>query len=197
MGGEELHPDFDPERWVVVENIPDRLYLGYNPHISAPYRIGVWSPAWGASTRISASEVIDASPSARAWLDGYLTGSEPDLADMFGPDSYDFAKSNPRFERWRTALRRYRETGRWTGGYWVELTPITGELLAPAWTEVADEVWTWDGTEWSMAGLAPEATITPTGDTRCDERSAHSMAVIDERHLQCEDCGNITETEPD
>lgn len=191
MNNEGLHPDFDPERWVIAAGYEGRLYLGYNPHTFVG-RIGAWAPSLGHGTRISADDIVDASSTARAWLDGYLAGSEPGAEFMFGAEIHDLPDDHPRWQRWRDAVGRYRATGNWSGGFWTDLTPILGDVLLPAWTRRGDEIWAWDGQEW----VASEPGEGDPGRV-CAERNAHSMAVIDERHLQCEDCGLTDEALPD
>ena len=193
--GSDLHPDFDPERWVTAAGYEDRLLLGYNPHVHRG-RIGVWSVALGTGTRISASDVIDASPTAAAWIDGFLAGNEPGPHVMFGEQAHDLADDDPKMVRWRAAVGRFRATGRWDGGYWVDLVPVvpTEPLVEPVWVRQGDEIWLWDGDRWSEAVPQPEWSSTGPPNTPCEARGAHSPAVVSERHLQCEDCGEISQS---
>ena len=172
-----------------------RLYLGYNPHTHAG-RIGAWVPSLGHATRISTDDIVEASSTAQAWLDGYLAGSEPSAGFMFGSEIYDLPDDHPRWQRWRIAVASYRSTGNWTGGHWTELTPIVGDVLLPAWTRRGDEIWTWDGQKWE-APKRGDGEIDGDPGHVCEKLNAHSMAVIDERHLQCEECGLTDEVLPD
>lgn len=195
MTSEGLHLDFDPERWVTAAGYEGRLYLGYNPHTHAG-RIGAWVPSLGHATRISTDDIVEASSTAQAWLDGYLAGSEPSAGFMFGSEIYDLPDDHPRWQRWRIAVASYRSTGNWTGGHWTELTPIVGDVLLPAWTRRGDEIWTWDGQKWE-APKRGDGEIDGDPGHVCEKLNAHSMAVIDERHLQCEECGLTDEVLPD
>jgi hypothetical protein len=193
-GDTDLHPDFDPERWVTAAGYDDRLLLGFNPHVHAG-RIGVWAAELGTGTRISASDVMDASPIARAWIDGFLAGNEPAPGEMFGEQVYDLPDDHPKWIRWRAAVTRFRATGRWDGGHWYELDPIdpSAQLVEPAWARRGDEIWLWDGNAWNEADPQPEWSSTGPPDTRCEVRQAHNIGVVSARHLQCEDCGKVTQ----
>jgi hypothetical protein len=189
---------FDDARWVTAFGYEGRLFLGVNPHVHVG-RIAVWSDALGLATRISFGDVIEASVEARAWLDGYLAGSEPSPAFMFGREIHSAPDDDPRWVRWQAAVAEYRRTGTWLGGSWEDVTPIEAgaQLPVPASTRRGDEVWEWDGEPWQRAALQPPWAGTLPDASSCQSRQHHSMAMIDPRHLQCEDCGYTHEIEPD
>lgn len=197
LGDGGLHPDFSVERWVRVDGFDGRLLLGYNPHTHTG-RIGVWSTALGHGVFISAAEVSDASPEAQAWIDGYLAGGEPGPAGMFGREIYKLPDSDPKWDRWRDAVKRFRASGYWTGGSWMDLSPIepSANLVQPAWTRRGDELWEWDGSRWSPAEPQPPWEGRERPGSLC-ESDGHSLAVLDARHLQCENCGLTDEVESD
>jgi hypothetical protein len=198
-GGGRLHPDFDEDRWVTTKGSDERLFLGYNPYTHIG-RIGVWVPSLGHGTRISLSDVTDASPLARAWLDGFLAGSGPDPEVMFGDGIYDLPDDHPPWKRWREALHEFRHTGDWEAGRWVEVTAIEGDvdLVQPAWVRRGPEIWVWTGTAWAEAEPQPAWSWAFLTGSICEIRQTHSEdeVGIDDRHTQCGDCGRIFEREP-
>lgn len=56
----------------------------------------------GFGVNVSLSEIVDPSDFVRAWVDGFLAGSEPDPPDDESPES---------LSRWRVEVQRYRRTG--------------------------------------------------------------------------------------
>ena len=89
--------------------------------------------------------MVDASPTARAWIDGFLNGSEPTAVDMYGPGVLD-DEDDSRWDRWRAAIAAYRRTGKLPHQAWRPLLPFSAGVTLPlsVWALVGDEVWTWD-----------------------------------------------------
>jgi hypothetical protein len=70
-----------------------------------------WCPNKKVDLCASKSEMTDCSIEARYWIQGFLSGNEPDApVDELGdylPDDY------PKREKWRAAVRQFPETGLW------------------------------------------------------------------------------------
>lgn len=153
----------------------------------------------GDAIFFSLSQVTEATDSAKAWMAGFLAGSEPTAVDMFGVGILDAEDDDPRWDRWRSALADYRRTGDWPHEPWDHLLPIPDDVNLPAyvWTVRGDEVWQWDGGSWVLADPQPLRTFRLLEVTICIERGAHSMVVASTDHLICEDCGHVTHILPD
>ena len=157
-----------------------------------------WSPATGQTLSFSKSEVLDASDVSRAWIDGFLAGNEPQPDEMFGAGIYDADESDPRWRRWRDAVRQFRATGFWAHGPWHDLIPFPRGARLPefVWTLRGDEVWTWDSVSWVRAEPQPERHTQLLLDTVCEQRGHHDVTAVTSAHAVCDDCGHTTETVP-
>jgi hypothetical protein len=114
MQGVESPHDINEERWVLTNRAPGRCFLGGNAH-THPGHIHAWSEELGALVTIRKDDVTEASPLARAWIDGFLVGNEPDFADWLGvpweeADEHYHA-DDPMFAEWTDDLRRFRQRG--------------------------------------------------------------------------------------
>lgn len=169
-----------------------------NPHTHQG-RMRAVDPNSGDSIYFSSSEVTDASDSARAWIAGFLAGSEPTAAEMFGVGTFDADDDDPRWDRWRSAVDNYRRTGDWPHAPWGHLLPIPQGADIPSfvWTVRGDEVWQWDDHSWVLADPQPARVFRVLEGTTCFERNAHSMVVISTAHLVCEECGLVSQILPD
>ena len=115
-----------------------------NPHTHQG-RMSAVDPDTGDSICFSLSEVTDATDLARAWIAGFLAGSEPAPVAMFGVGIFDVEADDARWDRWRSALAEYRRTGDWPHEPWEHLLPIPDGIDLPpyVWTVRGDEVWQW------------------------------------------------------
>jgi hypothetical protein len=106
--------DHDETLWVVVTDVPGRCFLGGNAHTHLGH-IHAWSEDLGKLMTIRKDDVIDASPQARIWIQGFLTGNEPSLAEWLcvTPDEAFVHErhDDPKFQEWKRELRRFRQRG--------------------------------------------------------------------------------------
>jgi len=198
QGKKELLEDLDADLWVIAKGYRGRLYLGWNPHLRVPGRIGAWSTDYGFGTRISKSDVLDSSPESKIWIDAYLTGSEPSFEYMFGDVTEDADDYEAKRERWQAQCRHYRKSGDWSGGDWFELDPFEEDATLPefVFTRRADEIWIWANRAWK---IAPDPSIFD-GEmvigSICQQRMDHQFYRADSMHMVCEDCGNSIAVKP-
>lgn len=197
-------PDgFDPERWVVISRDgrpPERCALGGKPHTHYGL-MHAWCVDREEFTTINKADIIDASPVALAWIDGYLVGSEPDLHEYLGISSDEaglIGRDDPAFARWRADIAVARRDG------WMPFlhlrpsspVPADAEHLEP-WCWVGGEFWAWRDGKWSVVAPAPPgwdgSSLAPS---ICDVRGHHDLAGYS-AWVICMDCGEATETELD
>ena len=72
--------------WVETDGF-GRCRLEGNAH-TFPGRMAAWSETLASSVTISRSDVRDASPEAWAWIDGFLSGNEPEFHEFLGIDAF-------------------------------------------------------------------------------------------------------------
>lgn len=64
---------------------------------------------------IRKDDILEASPEALAWIDGFLAGNEPDFAQFLGVSWDDAEKhyynDDPLCETWVAAMRAFRTRG--------------------------------------------------------------------------------------
>jgi hypothetical protein len=196
-------PDgFDPERWVIIERDDrpaERCLLGGNPHTHYGL-MHTWCVDDDRFTTIRKADIVDASPVAWAWIDGYLAGSEPDLNEYLGIDRDEaglIARDDPAFARWRADMAVGRRDG------WMPFlfrrpaapVPADAEHLDP-WCWVGGEFWAWRDGRWSVLAPAPPGWdgSSPTPSI-CDTRGHCDLAMYGVWAI-CIDCSQATETEP-
>ena len=186
-------PAYDERLWITRAGVDGRGYLLGNPHTYRG-RMAVWFPAIDDQLYVSKCEVVDASPEAGAWIAGYLSGSEMDAHELFGPEMANAEDDDERWERWRGLLREYRETGDWLYYRWREPSPFPeGTPLPPyVWTLCGPDVWVWADGAWQHADPQPPLDGRLLAGSLCDRRDRCSMAVVTPDHTICEDCGRVT-----
>jgi hypothetical protein len=195
-------PDgFDPDRWVLVArrgHSPERCLLGGNAHTHYG-RMHAWCVDHERFTTISKADIIDGSPAALAWVDGFLVGSEPDLHEYLGITGDEAGlidRDDPAFARWRADVAAARGDGWLPFLHQRPVTPVPaeGEHLEP-WCWVGGEFWQWRDGGWSVVAAAPAgwdgSSLAPS---ICDARSHHDLAMYGVWAI-CMDCGNAMEME--
>jgi hypothetical protein len=99
---------YGPDRW--VRDKDGHLgFLGAQGHTFVGRFLTWWSHL-GAAYSTSLSELVECSSTSAAWLQGFLSGSEPE--PWFG-DDFDFGEDDPRSAIYREALAAYHLTGVW------------------------------------------------------------------------------------
>ena len=87
----------------------DRGLLVGNPH-THPGRFLVLWEATGKSYSTSMSDLAQMSTESRAWLDGFMSGNEPDVFEVLGLD--DAAEpTEAQYQAWREQLLAFHESG--------------------------------------------------------------------------------------
>jgi hypothetical protein len=147
---------------------------------------------------ISKDDVIDASPVARAWIDGFLAGSEPDLHEFLGvtdDEAGHIAGDDPAFERWRAHLAESRESG-WMPPLLLRPSapvPAQAEHLDP-WCWVGGEFWAWRDRQWSVIDPPPPMRDGFLETSVCHARGNCDLALFGDYAI-CVDCGDCCEGE--
>ena len=101
-------PQFDKYLWFTVgESCEGRHYVLGNPH-TFPGRMLGWCPNKQTSFCFSKSEVDDAAPETRAWIEGFLAGSETE--PPFNTDG-DVDFDSPKYKKWLEDMRDFRLSG--------------------------------------------------------------------------------------
>lgn len=105
-GSEDEPPDYvDASVSFEMEGCPGRSFLIGNPH-THPRRMGAYSAVERRSFAVSLEEMTNVSPPARAWISGFLSGSEP------GPPEFRGAEFAEAVENaWRAAALQFALNG--------------------------------------------------------------------------------------
>ena len=162
-----------------------------------PGRVAAWSETLASSVTISRSDVRDASPEAWAWIDGFLSGNEPEFHEFLGIDA-DAADAlpddDPGWKRYEQALAEFRSTGSmpFLLNARPTLPPPPG-LSPEPWSAAGGEVFGWNGTAWVPLDPQPQINFGLVAGTVCLERGHCELDGVGEHHVFCGDCGQITE----
>ncbi len=186
-------PNVDPELWVTAEGYQGRLFLVGNAHTHLG-RMYAWSDELQDGTSISKYEITDASPAARRWIEGFLSGSEPGPAEYLGIDPLaeaDLSDDDPAYGRWQAALADYHERGTLPPLTRVPTVPFSADVSLPhvPWVYAGGQVWTWRDGAWGVADPQPALEGPHLVGSQCATRGYHDMEGGDERHYSCIDCG--------
>ncbi len=193
---------FDPDRWVVLSrtmNIPGRCFLGGNMHTHYGH-FHAWSEDLGDLVTVAKHDVVDASPLARAWIDGFLVGSEPRLHEYLGisaDEAGNIDRDQAAFVRWRADMAVARDRG------WMPMlrlrpsspVPADAEHLEP-WCWVGGEFWAWRNGTWGVVDPAPPMRDGYLASSICESRKHCDLAMFG-AYAICMDCGDATEIELD
>lgn len=102
---------YDPARWFEHVGCEGRHFIHEtgNPH-TLPGRMLGWCPKKQGAFYFSKSEVANASPQAKHWIDGFLAGAEPaPPRDEEGGPDYDSDVGRD----WAERVRVFRSSGVW------------------------------------------------------------------------------------
>jgi hypothetical protein len=149
-------------------------------------------------TRISLPDVVECSPAARAWLEGFLAGQEPELYEFLGRDDRDEPPTDDEVDRWLAWNQRWRSEGIAPA---LRRLPDAAAVPAdlgppPAWTYNAGRYLLWSRQGWIPAEPQPRSD-DPEADvdgwawpgTVCGSRGTHDMDENDYGDVEiCEDC---------
>ncbi len=184
----------DTEMWVESDGF-GHCRLDGNAH-TFPGRISAWSETLGTWVTIDRRDIREASPEAWVWIDGFLTGSEPEFHEFLGlePDEVDFVpQEDASWPRYQAVLEEFRQTGSLP----IPLNPRprkpppTG-LTSEPWTIAAGQVLRWDGSTWVTQQPQPELLYALLVGTACDEQQHHRMEEGDDNYAACRDCGYLS-----
>lgn len=180
--------------WVETDGF-GRCRLERNAH-TFPGRIGAWSETLGTSVTISKSDVREASPEVWAWIDGFLTGNEPEFHEFAGidPREDEPPEDDPAWRRYEEALTEFRSTGSMPFELKPRPTlPPPPGLTPEPWSAAGGEVFGWDGNAWIPLDPQPQINFALLVGTVCEQRGHHDLEMVGDQHLFCGDCGEITE----
>ena len=110
MSAHDGEPNVDAALWFVPSDCEGKHYLVGNPHTFRG-RMRAWCPTTRTGYCVSANQIRDASPEARAWVAGFLAGNEPRPPQDFD-DQTDFGSAE--YIRWVEQVEEFRRTGTWT-----------------------------------------------------------------------------------
>lgn len=110
MSAHEGKPIVDATLWFVPSDCEGKHYLVGNPHTFRG-RMSAWCPTKQTYYFVSASQIREASPEARAWVAGFLAGNEPRPPQDYD-DQSDFGSAE--YSRWMEQVEAFRRTGTWT-----------------------------------------------------------------------------------
>ena len=178
---------------------PGRCFLGGNAHTHYGH-IHAWSEDLADFVTIRKDDIVDASPLARAWIDGFLVGSEPELHEYLGISSDEaghIGRDDAAFARWRSDMAVARERG------WMPLlrlrpaspVPVDAEHLDP-WCWVGGEFWAWRNGKWAAVEPAPPMRNGYLASSICQSRDHCNLAMFG-AYAVCVDCGDAMEMELD
>lgn len=175
-------------------------YLDGNVHTYRG-RFGVWYPARQDGFATSLSDIETMTEQARIWIAGYLSGSEPSIAEYLGIDG-DEDVTEQETERWTAFCRRFRATGECPP---LERRPrrpleITAEerkeVVIDPWRPKAvagERVWVPQADTWVEADPQPElSTFGQLTGTVCSARGHHNLMDIASGWRVCLDCDQVT-----
>lgn len=101
----------DARLWCRLSDGSEVILIG-NAHTHRG-RIHAEDLATGRLVTMSLVDITEASEHATVWLQGFLSGCEPDLVDVF-PELEEISRSTPeQVEEWRVVTAEFRESGSW------------------------------------------------------------------------------------
>lgn len=185
----------DKELWVEVDGL-GRCRLDGNAHTFPPGRISVWSETVADWRTIDRRDIREASQEAWAWIDGFLSGSEPEFHEFLGigPNDDDtWPKDHESWPRYQDALEEFRRVGAFAFPLRrMPRKPPPVDLTSEPWALAAGQVWRWNGSEWRPQHPQPELHYSSMAGTICDERGHCLMDDVDDNYSACRDCGSLT-----
>ena len=101
-------PEYDENLWFELENCEGRHFLIGNPH-TYKGRIDAYCPIKNTTFCISYKEIKKMSIESKYWLQGYLSGNEPDPPEEYdGESAVDFFQSM-RYKEWELKFKSLKK----------------------------------------------------------------------------------------
>ena len=143
---------------------------------------------------MSWADITGGSPSALAWVAGFLAGCEPSLGEFLGlsQEEADNADDSA-VDSWIQVLGSFRQSGVMPAGIGKPPTGHPPSIGLRPWSLGQGRVWLWMSDAW---GPAPDLALpagTLLAGTPCAERGFHELRV-EEGWLACGDCGYVAMT---
>ena len=195
VGRQHIESDFDPSLWVRVEGIEGVCLLGLKSNLRwGPFT--VWSEHDRRGRTARKQEVIEASPSAWVWIDGYLAGCAPTFEQYYGFDSDEcsadeFQRLWGRLERAQQRFRSDGHLGRFPPRPQVTIPPsaVGGSRI---WLGGSETTWVWNGASWDLADQHTTSEVLKHGlvcmdDPICDA----SVEEVAPDVWICPHCGQL------
>lgn len=102
-------PEYDKALWFEHLGCSGKHYLIGNPH-TVPGRMWAWCPKEQCTIFISKADMGKMSKSAEYWVNGFLSGNEPEPpVDEEG----DIDFKSKAYKAWQRNCRQFTETGKW------------------------------------------------------------------------------------
>jgi hypothetical protein len=186
------------ERWVQIDGL-GRVRLDGNAH-TFPGRIAGWSERLGKGVTVSRSEIGAATPDVWTWIDGFLSGNEPEFHEFLGIEPNEAMEIDDEDEAWKR-YDHFLETFRSTGSLPFPLGPAPrmpppAGITAVPWALAGGQVLRWDGSRWLPQQPQPELHFGLIVGTVCDERGHCDIGEGDDNYAACRDCGSLTVLAP-
>jgi hypothetical protein len=189
----------DPELWVDLNRVGSdptpRWLVAGNAH-THPGRFHVCSVEGDLHREASLTDVMEASPLARMWLDGFLHGQEPDFADFMGADDALIEHADDAdYDRWLAHTAQFRLRGEGVVNKMPPADAALSDLGHPApWCFAAGQFRTWNGVEWATAEPQPDSNASTPAfwpGSVCARLGKHSLVGANNFDY-CERCHNIS-----
>jgi len=113
-GPAEEPPRYDKRLWFRIRGCPGKHFLLGNAHTHLG-RISAWCPSQGLVTSVGFPEIEEMPPEARFWVQGFLSGNEPDYCGLDQDGRFD--PEGQQYRKWVVACATFLETGTWPHPY--------------------------------------------------------------------------------
>ena len=178
--------------WVRTARQAGRCFLLGNAH-TFPGRIHAWDEETQTAITISKRDILEYSDGARAWVDGFLAGTEPSVTDFLGIAADDVDYGADDVQRWQAAMKLFRAEGELAPLMPRPRTAVSAEaaMLNP-WAIAGGQVYVCQEGAW-VRGAPRQLDGSFDSSSICAETRMHSMAFYEPCHSVCIDCGYCTE----
>ena len=182
----------DNGMWVETDGF-GRCRIDGNAH-TFPGRISAWSEEVGKWVTIDRRDIRDAPQEVWTWIDGFLSGSEPEFHEFLGVHAVEvdvWPTEHEDWGRYQDTLEEFRKTGAFPFPLnAMPRKPPPAGLTSEPWALAAGQVWRWNGSDWRPQDPQPAfgEGLMMSGSI-CDERGHHLMHEGDDNYSACSGCG--------
>jgi hypothetical protein len=105
-------PRINDKLWFRTSHCSGKHFILGNPHTDHG-RIYAWCPKKQTGFCVSKLEITSLSKESKYWIEGFLSGNEPEPPDESDISStQDYFKSR-KYKKWEKAIAEFKETGYW------------------------------------------------------------------------------------